>query len=711
MQRTDTALCSLCEAACGLRVEHDGRRITSIRGNDRDIMSRGFLCPKGVALMDIQHDPERVREPLRRVGDRWEPVAWDEALADIGRRLAATRRDHGRDAVAFYYGNPTGHSLSGAMGMLYFRAFLGSRNVFSSTSVDALPRLFVSRMLYGNQAVIPVPDIDRTDFLLVFGANPVVSNGSAMRTPDIKNRLRALRERGGRLVVVDPRRSETAELADQHLAVRPGTDALLLAAMLFTLFEAGAVQTPAHVDGVSALQTALLPFTPERVAARVGLRAEEIRGLALDFARAPTAACYGRMGTCVQEFGALSTWLVDALNAVTGNLDRPGGSMFATPAADLAGFANLVGMRGSYAAYKSRVSGQPEFNLELPVAAFAEEMETPGPGQIRALVLHAGNPALSLPNGPRVAQAIAGLDLVVSIDIYRNETSGLAHYILPPTFGLEHDQFPMLSQALSIRDVAHFAPALLEAPPGCRHDYKIFGDIARATERAGRTLRGSAVAAAMTAFEALGPARALDVLLRLGPHRTSVSALRQNPDGIDFGPLVSRLPGVLGHPSKRVDLAPAALVADLGRLDARLAEPAEDGLVLISRRSLRSNNSWMHNSRRLVSGRPRCTLELHPDDASARGLGDGDAARLSSRVGEVTVPVEVTDRVAAGVVCLPHGWGHGRNGAALSTAAAQPGVSVNDVVDDARIDAVTGTSALHGVPVRVEPLGPPSKAR
>ena len=722
MAETRYAVCNLCEAVCGLEVEIEGDRLVSVRGDAADPFSRGYLCPKAVALIDVTHDPDRVREPLRRDGDRWTPVGWDEALDAIATRLCAIQERGGRDAVAFYYGNPTGHSYGAILAGLVFSLTVGSKNLYSANSVDGLPRTTASSLLYGNQALIPIPDLDHTQHLLVLGANPVVSNGSVMTAPDVRRRLARLRERGGRLVVVDPRRTETAEAADEHHFLRPGTDALLLAAMLRTLFDDG-LASPGRlapmIDGLDTLGAALRPFTPEAVAAPTGIEAAVIRRLARDFARAPSAACYGRLGTCIQEFGTTTSWLIDALNAVTGNLDRRGGVMFTTPAVDLAKLASLLGQAGHLDRWRSRVSGRPEFNGELPVAALAEEIETPGPGQIRALVTHAGNPVLSLPNGRRLDRALAGLELMVSIDLYVNETTRHAHWILPSSFGLERDHYALLSHALAVRNTAHYAPAILPKPPGTRHDWDVLTELASRLSRARGPVRGALGRAQRALLSRLGPRGLLALLLRLGG-RVRLTDLEAAPHGIDLGPLQPRLPAILGTPGKRIRLAPPRLVAGARRLEHRRAEqvggrdldegaslgrgPRSPALLLVGRRTLRSNNSWMHNSVRLVKGRRRCTVLMHPADAASRGIADGQTVKLATRVGEATAPVELTDAIMPGVVSLPHGWGHGRDGVKLSVAREHAGASLNDLTDEARIDPVSGTSSLTGVPVTVTPI-------
>jgi anaerobic selenocysteine-containing dehydrogenase len=706
--RTDYATCMLCEAVCGIAVEHDGRRVHAVRGDEQDAFSRGHICPKGVALADVQNDPDRIRRPLlrRRDGGGWQEIGWDEAFALAARRLGEIQRRHGRDAVALYRGNPTSHSYSAVLFISLLKDELGTRNVWSASPVDTLPRTLMAAQLYGNQAVLPVPDLDRTQFLLALGANPAVSNGSVMTAPDVVARLRAIRARGGRVVVVDPRRTETAALADTHLFIRPGTDALFVAALLHVLF-AEKLARPGRlldfVEGWDGLPALLAPFTPERVSPQVGIAADAIARLAREFAAAPSAVCYGRMGTCVQEFGATTTWLVDLLNIATGNLDRPGGAMFTTPAADLPRVAAMLGQVGHFDRYRSRVSSLPEFNGELPVACFAEEIETPGEGQVRALVTHAGNPALSLPNGARLERAFAGLEFMVAIDVYLNETTRHADLILPPTFGLEHEHYPVIFHGIAVRNTAHYSPAVLEKPEGSLHDWEILVRLAQglARERGGRA--SWAARAKLALMRRIGPRGLLALMLRFGPHKLRLAQLEAAPHGVDLGPLEPRLPGILMGRTK-IPLVPELVRRDLPRLEERLARRVAvgpNGLVLISRRTLRSNNSWMHNSERLVSGKPRCVLLMHPEDAASRGLADGARVVMKSRTGEIEVPLAVSDEIMPGVVSLPHGWGHVRPGVRLGVAAAHAGASVNDVTDEKFIDPVSGAAALSGVPVTV----------
>ena len=679
---THYASCNLCEAICGLKLEVEGGRVVDLRGDELDVLSRGHLCPKASALPDLMSDPDRVTTPLRRRGTGWEEVSWDEAMRTAIDRLRGIQRAHGRDAVGFYYGNPTGHNYGALLYGLVLQLALRTKNVYSANSVDALPRMMASYLLYGNQAVIPVPDLDRTGFLLVLGANPVVSNGSVMTAPDCKGRLKALRARGGRLVVVDPRRSETAALADTHHFIRPGSDAYLLLAMLRVIGP--------EDDGLRGL---VAPFTLELAERQTGIAKAEIDRLAREFAASPSAVAYGRMGACTQQFGGLTIWLIDVLNIVTGNLDRVGGAMFTTPAIDLGAIAARLGQTGTFDTFRSRVSGRPEFNGELPAGVMAEEIMTPGDGQIRGLITHAGNPVLSVPGGRQLDSALDGLDFMVSIDIYINETTRHADLILPTPVGLEHDHFALLFHALAVRNTVKYSHPVLPAPPGVREDWEVLLDLAAGVMGWPSRL--------LKPLLRLGPQRVLRLLLR----RVSWKQLSTAEHGIDLGPLEPRLSSVLRTKDKQVNLVPEVMRPEVARaLALAEGEPEAGGdLLLIGRRDLRSCNSWMHNSQRLVKGNPRCTLLMHPDDAAARGIEAGATVRLRTDggEGEVAVEVAISPEVMQGIVSLPHGWGHDREGARLSVAEVRPGASVNDVVPAARMDALTGVSAFNGVPVRV----------
>ena len=699
--------CTICEALCGIIVEHDGARVTAIRGNPDDVFSRGHICPKAVALQDLHEDPDRLRTPVRRVGDTWQPISWEEAVEEVATRLHQTQTRYGRHAVGVYAGNPNAHSHSSLLAGIAFHTTLRSRTKFSATSVDQLPHMYAALQMFGHQLMMPVPDLDRTHRLVVLGANPLVSNGSIMTTGGVGRRLADMQARGGKLVVIDPRRTETADKADEFHYLRPGTDALLELAVIHTLFEEGLVADGVWrtwTDGVDEVRRIAEPFAPERVAEATGMAADTIRQLARGQASAPSAVWYARFGACVQEFGGLAAWAGVVINVLTGNLDRPGGMMFATPAVDLLGVAARAGHKGHAAIWKSRVAGLPEFGGELPVAALADEMLTPGDGQMKAMLVIAGNPVLSTPDGARVAQGLAGLEFVAALDMYVTATSRHAHIIIPPPSQLERDDFPLVFSALAVRNHARYCGPTF-APPANLHDD---GDTLLAIAARIEKLRGRhARALGLATFRKTGFDPVVDVGLRAGPygwrssHKLSLRKLKAAPDGIDLGPLESRLPGALHTAGRRVQLAPAPLVADVERLRASIDRPVPP-LVLIGRRQLRSNNSWMHNAPRLVRGKSRCTLLVHPADAAAAGIASGERARLRSRVGTLEAVTEVTDTIMPGVVSLPHGWGHDRHGAKLGVASAIDQASLNDVTDASLVDALTGTSALSGVPVTLE---------
>jgi anaerobic selenocysteine-containing dehydrogenase len=685
--------CTLCEATCGIAVEVDGDRVVSVRGDDADPFSKGYICPKATALADLHHDPDRLRRPLVREGSEWRDVGWDEALDLVARRLKDVRARYGKHAIAVYQGNPTAHNL-GLMtyAQLALRT-LGTRNMYSATSLDQLPHMLAALQMFGNQLLMAVPDVDRCDLFICLGANPLASNGSIMTAPDIRGRLKAIQARGGKVIVLDPRRTETAEKADRHLFIRPGGDAALLLGMIHVLFAEKRVKVGRlAVTGLDELRAATSAWTPERAASVCGVPADDICELARALASTPRAVVYGRIGVCTQEFGGLAAWLCYAVNTLTGHLDEPGGLMFTTPALDPLPLAKLLGLEGSFARYRSRVSGKPEFGGELPVSALAEEIETPGDGQVRALITSAGNPVLSAPGGPRLERALEQLEFMVSIDPYLNETTRFAHVILPPTSPLERSHYDVALAAFSVRNVAKYSPPLFERGEDQRHDWEIYAGLwARLKLPAGSWL-------AERALGKLGPEAILDLGLRIGPHRLSLKKLAAEPHGIDLGALEPRFPKRLGTPDKKVHLAPKLYLDDLPRLE-RAGAP--QGLVMIGRRHLRSNNSWLHNSERLVKGPVRCTVMMHPADAAARGLADGATAKVTSARGTIELPVEVTDTMMPGVVSVPHGWGHGRKGVRLRVAASVPGASINDVIDPDRIDALSGTSALSGQPVDV----------
>ncbi len=705
MPETFHRTCNVCEAMCGMVLTVDDGKITDVRPDKEDVFSRGHICPKGPAMREVLEDPDRIRHPMRRTPGGWERVGWDEALNEAATRLDEIKRAHGVNAVGLYVGNPTVHNHGSISLMPFFARALATRNRFDANSQDANPKLFACMMMYGDQLSVTLPDVDRTDYFLMLGANPAASNGSVMTLGDVKGRITGIRERGGRVVLIDPRRTETAAWADEHHFIRPGGDAALLAAMLHVLFAEGKLDSEleAATRGLDELRAFAARHSPEQVAEAVGIDAPTIRRLAHEFAAAKRAVAYGRVGTCQNPFGPVASWLIEALNVVTGNFDRPGGAMFSSPAVDAASLGRkLVG--NHWGRWRSRVRGLPEFGGNLPASVMAEEMETPGDGQLRGFVTFAGNPVLSTSNGERLARALAKLEYMVSIDFYINETTRHANLILPPTHSLEHGHFDAVFHTLAVRNTVKYSERVIAPAPDTREDWEILYELGMRLGglKTGNRLLDGAMRLAWRAGVKLSPDRLIDVMLRTGKYRLSLKKVRQAVHGIDLGPLEPRRADKVRLPDARVDLAPAALVADAQRLDAWLGERAGAGLVLIGRRHLRTNNSWMHNVRSLVKGPDRATLLMHTDDAAKLGLAGGAPVRVVSRVGQVTAKLETTADIRRGVVSLPHGYGHAAAAASMAIAGALPGPNVNALTDDEMVEPLLGTAVMNGVPVRVE---------
>ncbi|MGW5734196.1 MULTISPECIES: molybdopterin oxidoreductase family protein [Streptomyces] len=744
MPSTALRICPLCEATCGLTLTiegtSEGPRVTGARGDRDDVFSHGFICPKGASFGEADSDPDRLKGPLVRKDGVLQEASWDEAFDAVAAGLRPLIEQYGPQAVGVVLGNPNVHTMAGGLYPPVLLSTLATRNVFTASTVDQMPKHVSSGLLFGDAFAIPVPDLDRTDHLLLLGANPLESNGSLCTAPDFPGKLKALRARGGTLTVVDPRRTRTAKLADRHLPIRPGTDALLLAAMVHVLFEErltglGALED--QVEGVDDVREAVRPFTPDAVSAACDVPADTIRALARELAAAPTAAVYARVGASTVAHGTLTNWLVDVLNALTGNLDRPGGALFPLSATDRAPRPAGPGKGFALGRWHSRVSGHPEAKGELPIAALAEEIDTPGDGAIRAVVAVAANPVLSAPDGDRLDKALASLDFMVSVDPYLNETSCHAHVVLPPPPPSQSAHFDFAFNGFAVRNQVRYTRAALPLAEGRMSEAQI---LARLVLAAGGMHGADAAAVdAMVVDKTLGkavtdphsavhgrdpgelsalltgesgPERRLDLMLRLGPYGDGFGAredgltlerLLAHPHGIDLGPLESRLPQVLRTRSGRVELLPRPIADDLPRL-ADALRTAPDELVLVGRRHLRSNNSWMHNVRTLTGGSNRCTLHVHPEDAARIGLVDGARTRVAAAGGELTVPVEVTDTVRPGVVSLPHGWGHDRPGTRLAVAAENPGVNVNQLLDGTLLDPLSGTAVLNGFPVSLTPL-------
>ncbi len=691
--------CNICEAMCGLTIEHRDGQVLSIRGDKDDPFSKGHVCPKAVALQDYYTDQDRLKTPLKKTPDGWEDISWEQAFTEVASRLRGLQSEYGPNSVGVYLGNPNAHNFGNAILLPFFFKALGSHSRFSSASADQLPHHVASNFMLGAGMLIPVPDIDRTDFLLVIGANPVVSNGSMMTAAGVAKRIKAIQERGGKVVVVDPRRTETARAATEHFFIRPERDALLLLAIIHTVFEEGVVDL-GHlaplVEGLEEIQLAVSDFAPEAVAESIGIAARDIRRLAIDMASSDSAVCYSRMGASTQSFGGLCQWLTNVLNIVTGNFDRPGGAMFPQPAFDL--LRNKPkGKRSSYGRFQSRVRGLPYYNSEFPVSTMTEEITTPGEGQIKALVTIAGNPVLSSPDGNRLAKALEQLDFMVSVDIYLNETTKYADIILPATTGLEVAHYDVFFNAFAVSNNAKYSPPLFEKSDEQRHDWEI--------------VKALALALTGAPDDGTTPEDLLDMGLRQGQYGEqgmSLEKLRENPHGIRLGPLQACLEERLKTADGKIQLAPQLYLDDLPRLQRGVAEAPsirrEYPFQMIGRRLLRSHNTWTQNSPRLVRGKNPCTLQVNSADADALGIASGEVVSVRSRTGEIHIEAEVSDDLLPGVVSIPQGWGHNQPDTNMTVAASQPGVSINGVTDPLRVDLLTGNAAFNGTPVAISSL-------
>lgn len=689
--------CNLCEAMCGLEIQHQNKKIISIKGDKNDPLSRGHICPKAVALQDIYQDPDRLKTPIKRTKSGWESISWEQAYEEVYTNLRAVQDAHGLNAVGVYQGNPNVHNMGSMMFGPNFVRSLQTKNRFSATSADQLPHQVASLLMFGHVLLTPIPDIDRTDFMLIIGANPLVSNGSMMTCPDFAKRLKAIQQRGGKFIVIDPRRTETAAKADEHIFIKPGRDALLLLGMIHTIFAEKLVNLR-HLkeitDDLEIVEDALRAYSPERVEKPLGITAEKIKTLARDIANANAAVCYARMGASTQIFGGLCQWLSNVLNILTGNFDREGGAMFTLPAFDHVGMTTMQGKGGSFGRRRSRVRNLPEYSGEFPVATMAEEILTAGKGQIKAMVTIAGNPLLSVPNGGQLEEAFSGLEYMVAIDIYLNETTRHANIILPPATGLETSHYDLIFNVLAVKNTAKYSPALFDIQENQRYDWQIFK--ALATKFTGKPDDGST------------PEMLLDFAFKNGPYKKrgiDLKTLKDTPSGIDLGALKPILKHRLNTKNKHLQLAPTIFVQDLARLEKTFFTENDENefpFDLIGRRQLRGNNSWMHNATRLMRGKNRCTLLLNPKDASDLAIQNGQSVAVESRVGQVQIEVEISDEIMPGVVSIPHGFGHSKKGIQLAVAAANAGVNINDLTDEQLIDEVTGNVAFSGVKVLIK---------
>jgi anaerobic selenocysteine-containing dehydrogenase len=712
---------------CGLEIQVDGGRVRGIRGNSEDVWSRGHLCPKGVSLGAVHEDPDRIRRPLIKVDGRWQEVSWDAAFRRCTELLTPVIRKYGIGAVTAYTGNPLAHSFSLARYTGVLLGMSGMPVTYSPGTVDQWPKNLSSHLMYGLWWNFPVPDIERTDLLVIMGANPAASQGSLLAAPDVMGLINEIRKRG-KVIVIDPVRTVTAARADEWLPIVPGTDAALLLAVAHTLFDEGLVNPGPHVDGVDAMRRVAADWPPERVSAVTGIDEDRIRRLARELAGTEKAVLYGRIGLCNQEFGSLASWLVDVINILTGHFDTPGGAMFPKPAAWSITAQPLPGLEGGlpeFGRWRTRVRGAKEVLGQAPVSCMAEEIATPGEGQLKALITIAGNPVLSTPGGDKLDEVLPMLEAMISVDLWLNETTRHADVILPGLSPLEQPHHDDLILLFAIRSIANYSAPVFD--PGDRpHEWEILirltglctGTPAEDVDVAAiddgffdylAFTRGVDGAEIRKLYDRGGPERMLDLTLRTGPFGDrygenpgglTLDMLKANPNGIDFGPMVPQLPDILGTPDKKIRLAPQYLLDDLPRLAARMERPAEP-LVLVSRRHLRSNNTWLHNVPALMKGKDRCTLLIHPDDAARCGVGENDVVTVKSEAGQIKVPVEVTDAIKPGVVSMPHGWGHGKPGTRMAVANGSPGANANALSPPTFIDEPSGNGALNGIPVTV----------
>lgn len=702
--------CTLCEAMCGIEVTTQEREIISIAGDKKNPFSEGHVCPKAIVLKDLYEDPDRIKTPLRKTEDGWQEISWDDALDEVANNLFKVQQKHGLESVATYLGNPNAHNMGSILFGPYFYRALRSHNRYSATSVDQLPHHIVSRKLFGHQSQIPIPDIDHTQHFMIIGGNPLASNGSIMTVPHIKRRLKAIQARSGKVIVIDPKKSETADISCAHHFIKPGSDALLMLAMINTLFELDLTAPGELLDltpGLLDLEQHVKPYTPEKVAAYTGMSPTQIVDLVKDFCQAESAVCYGRMGASVQAFGTLTQYLIMMFNILTGNLNRRGGMMFTQPAADLLPHSG----RGSVANFHTRVRKLPAFAGEFPVSALAEEITTPGKGQIKAIVVGAGNPILTTPNGQQLDKAFESLEFVVAIDFFVTETSRHANIILPPVTGLERDHYDIVFHNFAVRNSAKFSPAIFPPLKNSRTDWQIYLSLAQRMD----TLHGKGANNYDKLWEK-EPKGVVDDLLKMSPYKhdgkqLDLQVLLDNPHGIDLGPLRPDLPNAIFHEDKLVNVSFDYFMSDLPRLDEHFFDqPTKpiNSLQLIGRRHLKTNNSWMHNSKRMVKGTNngllRCTAQLHSQDAAKFNLKDKQMINVKSRVGSIEIPLEITDKIMPGVISIPHGWGHNKKGMRLQVAQQHPGVSVNDLTDEMLIDELSGNAVLNGVPVTVSAI-------
>ncbi len=710
--QTHYRTCNLCEAMCGLEITTENGTINSIVGDKKDPLSRGHICPKALAYKDLHEDPDRLKFPLKKTGDGWEKISWENAFDEVANKLVSIQGKYGNNAVGVYQGNPSVHNYGTLLYAPTFLSFLRTRNRFSASTVDQIPHQLAAYMMFGHQLLVPIPDIDRTHYMIIMGGNPLVSNGSLMTAPDVRNRLKAIQKRGGKFIVVDPRRTETAKLADDHFFIKPGTDVYFLIGLINEVINNGWIES-GHLETVTKNIDAFLNAIPkmdlDTISKLTGIPAETIRQTAKDFSKAESAVCYGRIGSCTQKFGGTVHWLINVLNIITGNMDSPGGAMFTTPALDT--LANPR-TRGHYNKGRSRVRGIPEFAGEYPVVTMADEMLVKGEGQIRAMVTSAGNPVLSIPGGEKLDRAFAGLDFMVSIDFYINETTRHADIILPPAFNLNGGHFDLIFNVLSVRDTVKYSKPVFPKEEGSKYDWEIFLEL---TERVAQKKGKKYSKLNHFLSRKLGPEWLLDLGIRFGKYGSlkslfkwnglSLAKVKKQVHGVDLGPLKQNFPNRLFTKDKRIDLAPSVFIEDLERVKSNLSQNnLNGGMTLIGRRQLRSNNSWMHNCPSLMSGHNRFLVLINPEDAQSKSIGEGQRVRVESANFQLELDAKLTDEMMPGVISIPHGWGHENEGTNQNAAVRNGGGNLNALGDDKAFDPVSGNADLHIKNVHLKPL-------
>ena len=689
--------CNLCEAMCGLKITYKEKKVISIVGDKKDPLSKGYICPKSQALKDLYEDSDRLKTPIKRTENGWEKISWTEAFDEVEHQIKKIQEKYGNDAVATYQGNPNVHNLGA---MLYGGPFLKSlktKQKYSATSADQLPHHIASLKMFGHQMLIPIPDIERTHYLLILGANPGASNGSLLTAPGFSQKIKNIQKRGGKVINIDPRYTETSKISSNHFFINPGKDALLLLSLLHVIFEQGInekTHLSNHLKGLNEIKEIVKKYPPQKTASIIGINGFEIQKIAKDFMNSETAVCYGRMGVSTQEFGGICQWLINVINIVTNNMDKVGGAMFTKPAIDLVFMTGMQGKVGNFDRYRSRVHDLPEYSGELPVATLADEMLVKGEGQIKMLICTAGNPVLSTPNGKKLEMALEQLDFMVSIDIYLNETSKYANIILPSTNGLETQHYDLVFHQLAIRNTAKLSEVLFEKDDNQKHDWQILNEL---TER----ITGNK--------NSLTPEKMLDSMFQFSSYKDanlSVKKLKDNPSGIDLGALQPHLTKRIFTTDKKINISPKFFIDDLKRLDQELFNVVDEDKInfpfaLIGRRHLRNNNSWMHNSELLMKGKNRCTVLMSSKDANNLSITNHQQIRIISNVGSIELPVEISDEMKEGVLSIPHGFGHNREGTKIKLAEENAGESINDLTDDHKIDRLTGNANFSGTRVKV----------